>query len=46
VILQREVEVHEDDTTETLSARILEQEHRAYVEAVKGLVSGRRASIA
>jgi phosphoribosylglycinamide formyltransferase-1 len=28
VILQREVEVHYDDTVETLSARILEQEHR------------------
>ena len=46
VILQREVKVFEDDTVETLSSRILEQEHLAYVEAVKGIVTGRRASIA
>jgi phosphoribosylglycinamide formyltransferase-1 len=35
VILQREVEVRDDDTVDTLSARILEQEHIAYVEALK-----------
>ena len=35
IILQREVEVKEDDTGETLAARILEQEHGAYVEAVR-----------
>jgi phosphoribosylglycinamide formyltransferase-1 len=34
IILQRAVEVRDDDTVETLSARILEQEHRAYPEAV------------
>lgn len=34
VILQREVPRFSDDTVETLSARILEQEHGAYVEAV------------
>jgi phosphoribosylglycinamide formyltransferase-1 len=34
-ILRREVEVRQDDSVESLSARILEQEHRAYVEAVK-----------
>jgi phosphoribosylglycinamide formyltransferase, formyltetrahydrofolate-dependent len=39
VILQREVPVLEDDTPETLSARILEFEHVTYVEAVK-LLSG------
>ena len=38
VILQREVEVKDGDTVETLSARILEQEHKLYVEAVKKLV--------
>ncbi len=38
IILQREVEVKEGDTAETLSARILEQEHKLYVEAVKSLV--------
>jgi phosphoribosylglycinamide formyltransferase-1 len=35
IILQREVDVRSDDTVETLSARILEQEHTAYIEAVK-----------
>ncbi len=35
IILQRMVEVRSDDTVETLSARILEKEHPAYVEAVK-----------
>jgi len=44
VILQKPVEVRSDDTVETLSARILEQEHIAYVEAVKNIVvSARRA---
>jgi len=38
VILQKEVKVFPDDTTETLSARILEHEHATYVEAVKRLV--------
>ena len=37
VILQREVEVAVGDTAETLSARILEQEHSAYVDAVKAI---------
>lgn len=40
IILQRAVEVKDDDTEETLSARILEQEHLAYVEALR--VVGRR----
>ena len=40
IILQRVVEVKDDDTEETLSARILEQEHGAYVEAVRRVVSG------
>ena len=37
VILQREVEIRDDDTVDTLAARILEQEHLAYVEAVRRL---------
>jgi phosphoribosylglycinamide formyltransferase-1 len=37
IILQREVEVKEGDTAETLSARILEQEHKLYIDAVKSL---------
>ena len=40
IILQREVEVKYGDTAETLSARILDQEHKLYVEAVKKLASG------
>jgi phosphoribosylglycinamide formyltransferase-1 len=39
IILQREVEVLEEDTVETLSARILEQEHGTYIDAVKKLVT-------
>ena len=39
IILQRTVKVRDDDTVESLSARILEQEHLAYVEAVKRLVT-------
>ena len=39
IILQREVEVKEGDTPETLSARIFEQEHKLYVDAVKQLIS-------
>lgn len=38
-ILQREVGRLADDTVETLSARILEQEHVVYVLAVKSLVT-------
>ena len=34
IILQRVVPVHEDDTVETLSARILIEEHKLYPEAV------------
>ena len=41
IILQREVEVKENDTPQTLSARILEQEHQLYVEAVKKIVETR-----
>jgi phosphoribosylglycinamide formyltransferase 1 len=41
IILQLVVEVKDDDTAETLSARILEQEHSAYIEAVKRVASGR-----
>ena len=48
IIVQRSVEVRDDDTAATLSARILEQEHTAYVEALEKLstkewrVEGRR----
>ncbi|MFM9904485.1 MAG: phosphoribosylglycinamide formyltransferase [Pyrinomonadaceae bacterium] len=39
VILQREVERLDYDTVETLSARILKEEHKLYVEAVKKLLT-------
>ncbi len=37
IIAQRAVEVKDDDTEETLSARILEQEHKLYPAVVKAL---------
>jgi phosphoribosylglycinamide formyltransferase-1 len=40
IITQRVVAVHEDDTPETLAARILIEEHQAYPEAVALVVSG------
>ena len=47
IVVQRAVEVRDDDTEETLSARVLVQEHQAYVEALKKLtrrhrIDGRR----
>jgi phosphoribosylglycinamide formyltransferase 1 len=41
IILQKAVEVRDDDTAETLSARILEFEHALYVEALKKIVEGK-----
>lgn len=41
IILQKAVAVHGDDTEETLSARILEWEHRLYPLAVKLFSEGR-----
>ncbi|MEP6704732.1 MAG: phosphoribosylglycinamide formyltransferase, partial [Acidobacteriota bacterium] len=40
IILQRAVEVKDDDTAETLAARILEQEHVLYVAAVRQIAVG------
>ena len=40
IILQKAVPVHDDDTEATLSSRILEQEHRAYPEAISTVLSG------
>jgi phosphoribosylglycinamide formyltransferase-1 len=48
ILVQRAVPVRDDDTVDTLSARILVEEHRAYPEAIRlvldaGLrVEGRR----
>ncbi len=41
IILQACVPVLEDDTEETLSARILEQEHRIYPQAIGLVLDGR-----
>lgn len=40
IVLQRTVPVLEDDTRETLAARILEQEHLAYPEAIGVVLDG------
>jgi phosphoribosylglycinamide formyltransferase-1 len=40
IIVQRAVPVLEDDTVETLSARILVEEHQAYTEAIRIVLSG------
>ncbi len=41
IILQAAVEVREDDTEETLAARVLEQEHIIYPQAIKLFIDGR-----
>jgi phosphoribosylglycinamide formyltransferase 1 len=41
IVLQAAVPVHDDDTEETLSSRILQQEHRIYTEAVRIVLEGR-----
>lgn len=40
ILAQQVVPVHDDDTVETLSARILPEEHRIYPEAVARVVRG------
>src|SRR5581483_10754548 len=48
IIVQRAVDVRDDDSADSLAARILEQEHIAYVEALRKLgtrrwrIDGRR----
>ena len=41
IILQKAVEVADDDTAESLSKRILEYEHALYTEAIKKIVTGK-----
>jgi len=43
IILQRAVEILDDDTPESLSARILIEEHKAYPEAIARVLSGEYA---
>jgi phosphoribosylglycinamide formyltransferase-1 len=40
IVIQRAVPVLDTDTEETLSARILEQEHQIYTEAIRIVLSG------
>jgi phosphoribosylglycinamide formyltransferase 1 len=40
IILQKAVEVADDETAETLSAKILQYEHALYIEALKRIVQG------
>jgi len=44
IIAQRVVPIREDDTVETLSARILEQEHELYPEAVGTVLAHAQAT--
>jgi len=41
IVLQAVVPVKDDDTEDTLSARILQEEHRIYSEAVRIVLEGR-----
>src|SRR5574337_81734 len=41
IIVQAVVPVQDDDTPETLAARILKEEHRVYTKAVRIVLSGR-----
>jgi phosphoribosylglycinamide formyltransferase-1 len=40
IILQKAVEVKDDDTPETLSTRIIKYEHETYVEAIRRIAAG------
>src|SRR5690349_4266446 len=40
IVLQAAVAVQDDDTVESLSARILKEEHRIYSEALRIVISG------
>jgi phosphoribosylglycinamide formyltransferase-1 len=41
IILQQVVPVHENDDADTLSARVLEQEHRLYPQAIQIVLNGK-----
>jgi phosphoribosylglycinamide formyltransferase-1 len=41
IIIQAAVPILENDTVETLSERILKEEHRIYPEAIKAFVEGK-----
>jgi len=41
IVMQAAVPIHDDDTEDTLSARVLAEEHRLYPAAVRAFVEGR-----
>jgi phosphoribosylglycinamide formyltransferase-1 len=41
IVVQAAIQVLPDDTEQTLAARVLEQEHRIYPEAVRWFMEGR-----
>ncbi|MCL4848204.1 MAG: phosphoribosylglycinamide formyltransferase [Acidobacteria bacterium] len=41
IVRQAAVPVHDDDTVESLSARILVEEHRIYIDAIRIVLEGR-----
>jgi phosphoribosylglycinamide formyltransferase-1 len=41
IVIQAVVPVHADDTAETLGARVLEQEHKIFPQALRWLAEGR-----
>ncbi len=41
IVMQASVPVHDDDTVESLAARILTEEHRIYPEAIARVLSGK-----
>ena len=41
IILQKAVEISDEDTAETLATKILEHEHALYIEAIKKIVEGK-----
>jgi phosphoribosylglycinamide formyltransferase-1 len=45
IIAQRSVPVHDGDTVESLSARILNEEHKLYAEALALVISGTREAV-
>jgi phosphoribosylglycinamide formyltransferase-1 len=40
IVVQAAVPVLDDDTVDTLSARILKEEHRIYSEAIRMVIAG------
>ena len=40
IILQRRIAIAPTDTPETIAAKVLEQEHIAYVEALRKVIGG------